>query len=284
MNKKSKRFTVTYFYLFVIVTLIISCVHVPSAQQRRIFADQLVTNHQWQAQQIVTSHFDLMSYQLQHYPKDTLLSVYIEGDGLAWLNKNTLSTDPSPITPIGLELALNQPEGNVVYLARPCQYTGGTMARNCNKSYWSDSRFGEEVITSINEALKTLKMTFHAQQLQLIGYSGGGAVAALVAARRDDVVKLITVAGNLDHQAWTTYHRISPLSNSLNPVHYRQPLASIEQIHFVGTKDKIIPPFLAEQYAAGFDPKTKVKVVRVPEFDHHCCWVDNWARLYSGEY
>jgi hypothetical protein len=42
-------------------------------------------------------------------------------------------------------------------------------------------------------------------------------VASLVAARRHDVVRLVTVAGNLDHLAWTTLHGVSPLTGSLNP-------------------------------------------------------------------
>jgi hypothetical protein len=42
-------------------------------------------------------------------------------------------------------------------------------------------------------------------------------VAALVAARRTDVDRLVTVAGNLDPTAWAVYQHIQPLTGSLNP-------------------------------------------------------------------
>jgi dienelactone hydrolase len=265
--------------LWLPLLLLSGCVTLPSIQQRGDTAKQLASSHHWQAELIQTSHFELLSYQPKQHDKKRLLTVYIEGDGLAWLTKNTVSIDPTPINPTGLKLALSHPQGNTVYLARPCQYTGGSKARNCNKHYWTDSRFAEEVIASINEAINSLKAEFGAEQLQLVGYSGGGAVAALVAARRDDVIKLITVAGNLNHRAWTSYHNISPLTGSLNPADYPQPLASIEQVHFVGANDKNIPPFLAQQFVASLPSTMHANVVIVPNQEHGCCWDEIWSDL-----
>jgi predicted esterase len=265
--------------LWLSLLLLSACVTPPSTQQRGDTAKQLASSHNWQAELIQTAQFDLLSYQPTQHAKETLLTVYIEGDGLAWLTKNTISTDPTPIKPTGLKLALNHPQGNTAYLARPCQYTGGSEARNCNKHYWTDSRFSEEVIASTNQAISSLKTEYGAEQLQLVGYSGGGAVAALVVARRDDVIKIITVAGNLDHQAWTTYHNISPLSNSLNPADYQAQLAHIEQIHFVGSKDNIIPPFLAQQFVASLPNTMQANVVIVPNQQHGCCWETIWSDL-----
>jgi len=278
MNDILNRLKLT-LSLWLVTLLLTSCASPPSLQQRQGSAGQLASSHQWQVKLIQSSHFDLLSYQPKQHAKENLLTVYIEGDGLAWLTKNTISTDPTPINPTGLKLALNHPQGNAVYLARPCQYTDGSEARNCNKHYWTDSRFAEEVIASTNEAINILKAEFSAEQLQLVGYSGGGAVAALIAARRDDVIKLITVAGNLDHQAWTAYYNISPLSNSLNPANYHQQLAHIEQVHFVGANDRVIPPFLAKQFIDKLQSQNKVNVIVVPEFDHHCCWVEQWHNL-----
>jgi len=259
--------------------LLPACTNVPSSQQRFTVSKQLASSELWQDKLISTPHFDLFSYQPTQHVKESLLTVYIEGDGLAWLNKRTLSINPTPIKPVGLMLALKHPRGNAVYLARPCQYTGGTTARNCNKHYWSDSRFAEQVITSTNEALDILKTAFNAKQLQLVGYSGGGTIAALLTARRNDVVRLVTVAGNLDHSAWSTYHDISPLLNSLNPPDYNQILARVEQIHFVGENDKTIPPFLTQQFVAKFHSSKKQKVILIQKFDHHCCWGEQWDKL-----
>lgn len=266
---------------FVAALLLSSCVSVPSAQQRQEIAALLANSHHWSESMIVTQQFDLLSYRLKHGVKAKQLAVYIEGDGLSWISKNTLSIDPTPINPIALKLALNHQQGNAVYLARPCQYVGGGKARNCHKRYWSSSRFSEEVIAASNEAIDVLKAEFSATELQLVGFSGGGAIAALLAARRDDVVRLITIAGNLDHQAWTTYHKISALTGSLNPADYRQKLAKIEQIHFVGEDDKIMPPFLAGNFVAGLPDANKASVIVVPKQTHGCCWPSVWEALMS---
>jgi len=267
--------------LIALLGTVSSCVTVPTALERYNTAENLAHYQSWQQHIIHTEQFDLISYQPIQYAKEKLLTVYIEGDGLAWLSKSTVSNDPTPINPVGLKLALNHSQGNASYLARPCQYTGGIKARNCNKHYWTDSRFSEEVIDATNNALNTLKAKFNAQQLQLVGYSGGGAVAVLIAARRNDVVKLITIAGNLDHHEWTNHHNISPLSNSLNPVDYHKRLARIEQVHFVGANDKITPPLLVKQFVAQVDVHNKARVIVIPKFDHYCCWVRDWTSLIS---
>jgi hypothetical protein len=265
--------------VWIIALLLSGCASVPSPQQRQDTASQLAANHHWQARVIQTRQFDLLSYRPKNSMHETELTMYIEGDGLAWLNSHTISTDPTPINPVGLKLALNHPKGNAVYLARPCQYMGGITARNCNKHDWSNRRFSEEVIRSTNDAVNSLKAEFNATKLQLIGFSGGGAVATLLAARRDDVTKLITVAGNLDHQAWTSYHKISPLRGSLNPADYRQKLTKLNQIHFVGHNDKIMPPFLARHFVAGLPNSAHAKVIVKPNQSHGCCWEFIWTEL-----
>ena len=258
-----------------------ACVSMPSSQQRQETASRLTKNYNWYEKIIATQQFDLLSYRPKEYLKEKQLTVYIEGDGLSWVSKNTLSLDPTPINPIALKLALNHPQGNAVYLARPCQYVGGVSARSCNKHDWSGSRFSEKVIAASNEAIDSLKDEFSATELQLVGFSGGGAIAALLAARRDDVVRLITIAGNLDHRAWTTYHKISPLTGSLNPADYRQQLAKIEQVHFVSEDDKIMPPFLASNFVSGLSDASKANVIVVPNQTHGCCWESAWAELMS---
>ena len=101
----------------------------------------------------------------------------------------------------------------------------------------------------------------------------------MVAARRDDVVRLVTVAGNLDHQIWTQRLKVSPLTGSLNPVDYWEKLVNIPQLHLVGGKDTSVPLFVAESYQGRFpdDKKPQIKVVK--DFDHHCCWSARWPEL-----
>ncbi len=270
-----------YSLILVVLTTISGCATVPTANQRQNTLQQLADEHGWQTNVIQTSQFDLMSAHISNMASSQRLTIYIEGDGLAWLTKNTLSNDPTPIVPIGLELAVIHDNGNVAYLARPCQYTGGLNARSCSTSLWSEGRFSESVVAAMSEAVDLLKQQYKATELRLIGFSGGGAVATLLAARRDDVTSLVTVAGNLDHVAWTAHHRISPLSDSLNPVDYVQSLNTVNQVHFVGSDDQVVPPLLAQQFIAQLPANSSTKLVIVDQQSHSCCWSQLWQRLLS---
>ncbi|HEX5392828.1 MAG TPA: alpha/beta hydrolase [Rhodocyclaceae bacterium] len=251
------------------------CVTVPTAQERRATADTQASARSWDSTTLHAGAFDLAAWLPRRIVHDEVLTIYIEGDGLAWLSSDMPSADPTPVTPVGLQLALAQPTGNVAYLARPCQYV---TSDRCERRYWTNERFAPEIVAAENQAVDTLKRRFGAAKLTLVGYSGGAAVAALLAERRRDVVRLITVAGNLDHRAWTTHHRVTPLTGSLNPVDGKVGLATIPQWHFVGERDKIVPPFLAQEFSVGM-PSAHVTVVE--GYDHKCCWSENWKNLWK---
>ena len=260
--------------------LLAACTHIPSPAVRRQLADTLAHQHAWQGIHLREGRFDLVAYVPANPIRSKALSVYIEGDGFAWITNDQPSTNPTPLDPLALKLALAQPEGNAAYLARPCQYVDDE-ASNCSSRYWTQLRFAPEVVTAMNQAIDALKQRFGATRLTLVGYSGGGAVAALVAARRDDVTRLITVAGNLDSSAWAEYHRVSPLSGSLNPTDEVEGLQRIRQWDFVGQKDRDVPPALVQQFADRFPAAHRPTVVVEPGFDHHCCWVQAWPTIWQ---
>jgi len=251
-----------------------ACAVVPAAKERRATADALAAAQGWHMTAIPAGAFELAAWLPSHYVAAPDLTIYIEGDGLAWLSPDTPSTDPTPVAPLALKLALAQADGNAVYLARPCQYLANS---NCSQRYWTDARFASEVIAAMNDAVDALKRRSSARRLSLVGYSGGAAVAALLAARRSDVVRLVTVAGNLDHRAWTEFHRLTPLTGSLNPADDRAALARIPQWHFVGARDAVVPPALVRAFATGMPA---AHVIELPGYDHHCCWAKNWATLW----
>ena len=60
-----------------------------------------------------------------------------------------------------------------------------------------------------------LKRDAGAAKVILVGYSGGGAIAVLLAARRLDVAGVITVSADLDLAYWTQRDGLAPLSGSL---------------------------------------------------------------------
>jgi dienelactone hydrolase len=257
-----------------------ACATIPSLEARRAIADSIAADHNWEAGILASGHFNFVAYAPRQIRSADTLTVYIEGDGFAWVTGARPSNDPTPRNPLALRLALAQPFGNAAYLARPCQYVG-TGASHCEQRYWTGSRFSAEVVHAQSLALDILKRRFGAQRLTLVGYSGGGAVAALLAARRSDVERLITVAGNLDHRAWTAYHRIRPLTGSLDPVDESNALRRVRQWHFAGGKDTVIPPGLVQEFAQRFPAYARPVVHIEPDFDHSCCWAGDWPRLYE---
>lgn len=204
------------------------------------------------------------------------LRIYIEGDGFAWRDPRTPSDDPTPKDQLVLNLARADSSPNIVYLARPCQYVSSFA---CRSFYWTKGRFSEEVIDAVQEAVLTLMQKYKAPSVELVGYSGGGAVAALTAVRIPSVTCFMTVAGVLNHQAWTSHHGDTPLDASLNPASYRDKLAQIKQIHFVGALDKNVPPELTEKFVHSYKNPVSADVIIVPNAGHISGWREVWPRL-----
>jgi len=225
--------------------------------------------------------FDLVT-ALRPGVRSAVLAVYIEGDGFAYAASGRRSMDPTPTDPLALRLALQHPgSGAVAWLARPCQYA--PRSRNCRSDYWSIARFAPEVVESAGIALDRLKGDVGgADRLILVGYSGGGALAALLAQRRSDVAALVTVAANLDISAWIAAHRLTPLSRSIDPAANAAQLSRIPQVHFVGADDRVVGPEIARGFAARMVADAPVTIAIVPGQDHGCCWAARWRALASG--
>lgn len=220
--------------------------------------------------------FTLIGWQRGAGP---ILTAYIEGDGLAWVSRTQVSGDPTPVHPTALRLAAADPGAAVLYLGRPCQYVQPAEARGCDARYWSDRRFAPEVVEAVNRALDQAKARAGAGRVVLIGYSGGGDVAALAAARRTDVAAWATVASPLDHPAWTRHHGVSPLAGSLDPMDDAARLATLPQVHFAGAEDDIVPPEIVRGFLAREGSGQEGRLVVVPEADHGCCWARRWPEL-----
>ncbi len=270
--------------LLALLTAVLSsaCADLSSATRLR-HADELAAVAGWQRIYLDAEPFRLAAYVPARTSGGAALTVYIEGDGLAFITRSQVSLDPTPLRPTALELALRHPQGAAAYLARPCQYVAGTDARNCSAAYWTDARFAAEVVTATGKAVDQLKERAGARSLVLVGFSGGGAVAALVAARRSDVDMLITVAGNLDHRAWTDYHHVPPLTASLNAADAWQALAGLPQRHFMGSEDGVINRTVMASYIARFPPGQRPQVRVIDGYDHHCCWARDWPALLAAE-
>jgi hypothetical protein len=277
----------THLILASLFLLCSSCAVVPSPEGRRQAVHRLTGEKGWTRLDIEAPPFVLAAF----LPRDLAggrnagkaLTVYLEGDGLAWYSYTRPSTDPTPVTPMALMLAMGQDDGPAAALARPCQYMTAGTAGACDSRYWTSHRFAPEVIAATNEAISRLKALSGASSLRLVGFSGGAAVAVLVAAKRDDVQELITVAGNLDHAAWTRLHRIDPLSGSLNPLDVAPALARLPQRHFVGSRDEVIPERIAQGFLVKQGKTACASLYRVEGLDHSQGWPERWPELLRSQ-
>ncbi|MDD5504983.1 MAG: alpha/beta hydrolase [Candidatus Omnitrophica bacterium] len=243
-------------------------------------ADKTAVDSGFKKQRLATSFFCLTAYT-RFDEASSLLRVYIEGDGFAFSSRRFVSGNPTPSQPLVLKLAAIDPHKNTAYLARPCQYISEKEERNYHDRYWSQARFSQEVIDSMNEAIDVLKMQSGASDVLLIGYSGGAAVAVLIAAKRDDVSGLITIAGNLDHEAVNRYHKVSQLEGSLNPADYAGKISKIPQCHFAGAGDSVVPISVIEGFARAAGDSKCETVTIVDDCGHNDGWVKKWRQLLS---
>jgi len=207
-------------------------------------------------------------------------TIYIEGDGLAWSSRRTPSLDPTPVNPVALHLATRDDGPNVIYLARPCQYSKLiTPNIPCDGAYWTSKRLSLDVINAMNTALDNIKKRYGLKKMDLVGFSGGAGAAILLAARRTDITSIRTVAGNLDHSTFTAYHGVSPWVGSINPLHIAKKVNNIPQYHFVGEWDEIIPQGAMAKFlrASGSERCIRYSIVR--EATHEKGWVARWPKM-----
>jgi hypothetical protein len=203
------------------------------------------------------------------------LVVYLEGDGRAIVNGNP-SPDPTPRVPQALDLAVQDPAPSILYLARIGQYMPA-FATAENRPLWSDRRLSPEVVEAASSAIDQAKREAGAMYLHLVGYSGGGGLAVLLAERRGDVLSLVTVAGLLDTDWWVRTRGYRPLTGSLNPADSLDGILNVPQVHFYGTEDRVIPPEMSGVFAS---KGAFTRLARLPvETDHYRAWTAAWGGL-----
>ena len=207
--------------------------------------------------------------------------VYIEGDGFAWVDRYTISENPTPINPVALKLATLESAEHVVYLARPCQYVDIAKERSCDKRAWTSHRFSKGVIDSYSDVLDSISTSHGSVKFHLVGFSGGGAVAALLASQRSDVASLRTIAGNLDHVRLNQARKVSQLTGSLDPMKVSSKLRNVPQIHYSGSNDKTVPSWVARSFAGGVGNASCVQVINVRNVGHMNGWENIWRSAYK---
>lgn len=201
---------------------------------------------------------------------ESTLTIVIEGDGAAWFNQRWPPLDPTPEYSQIVSLALVLP-GAVAYLGRPCQFERAPV---CRIEHWTSQRFAPELVAALDAALDDLKRVSGATRFKLVGHSGGGVMAMLLALRRSDVVAVATFMAPLAVAEWTRAQGLSPLAGA-DPM--LMPGLSVPAVHVAGGRDAIVPPSAIRAYAEAKGGK----YVLWSEADH-ACWSLEKARDLVG--
>ncbi len=271
----TRKHWVAIFTLFCFLSS--SCATI-SPDVRRSKADNMAELTGFKKEMVKTDPFLLTAYARLSEPGKPI-HIYIEGDGYAWVTPSRVSGDPTPRDPMVLSLAAEDPASNVVYLARPCQYTSMGSNPECEAFFWTSGRFSEEVVRSMSQAVSYVAASVKSSEIHLIGYSGGAAVAVLIAARRQDVKSLRTIAGNLDPELVNRRHGVNQLKGSLDPLDVADRVASIPQIHFVGGDDTVIPLEVTGSFLEKMGNDRCFQIQSLPEASHKDGWRDHWKEL-----
>jgi hypothetical protein len=207
----------------------------------------------------------------------TPLYVFIEGDGLPWRGQGTrVSPDPTPRNALALALAIRTP-GSRLYVGRPCYFTA-INDRACNPRIWTSERFSAAVVASMAAVVNRYCAQSCRGGVVLIGYSGGGVLAVLMAPLVPSTVAVVTIAADLDIDAWARRHGYSALEGSLNPANLPPLPSRVREWHLVGDRDAVVPPELSRRY---LDRVKTDYVWHFATFDHVCCWAQQWPELFS---
>ena len=253
------------------------CSSLPYGQYERQAADTIAHSGGMRAVSEPAGEFVLLSYRRGLRTSSGPVHVYLEGDGRAWRARRP-PRDPTPVDPMGLRLAAQDPAPAVLWVGRPCMYLPAQAAARCGPEWWTSHRYSAEVVDAINAVISR---AVGKRKVMLIGHSGGGALATLVAARRDDVTALLTVCAPLDLSYWTEQGAMTPLHGSLNPVDVAHLLAALPQRHLAGSADRVVPPEVVRRFVRALPPSTTAQLEVKTGYTHQCCWAKDWPQLIT---
>ena len=224
------------------------------------------------------TEFHHLAYVAGALESSDSLHVYVEHDGTPWLDLTRPAADPTPRMPLALEL-MAQDTGPRLFLGRPCYFVTVEESKSnsiCTPLLWTHQRYSSQVIASMVAALRRFLTLHPFRRVVLIGYSGGGTLAWLMAAQVPEAAAIVTVAANLDTDGWTRIHDYSPLAGSLNPALMPPLPPTISQLHYVGGRDRNVPPSVVQSFARRHPG---ARVIELADFDHECCWIERWPNL-----
>jgi pimeloyl-ACP methyl ester carboxylesterase len=238
--------------------------------------DELISENALQQSVLTGTYYQHVIFRQTTEKAQNRLHVYIGGDGQPWIRGHRPASDPTPNNPLALRL-MTLDTANAVFIGRPC-FFGLAGNNDCHPDDWTFARYSEKIIDSMSAVIQRITIKGGYEEILIIGYSGGGVIARLVAAKVPHVLGVLTINGNLDINAWTEFHDYLPLTRSRNPADAMPLPARIPHVQAVGGKDEIVPPLITESYRQSGQ---KLQVWLYPEYDHVCCWLREWPEILA---
>ncbi len=170
-------------------------------------------------------------------------------------------------------------KSDAIYLGRPCyfnHYAAGADPR-CDVRYWTSARYSQQIVDDMSAIANRYVLAKKPRKVVVVGYSGGGVLATMMACSLPQPVTLVTLAANLDVAQWTALHNYAPLSSSLNPATDFVPCDNLSQHHFAGSTDANVPVAVTRAFTERFNVPLHI----LPATDHFCCWTEIWEQLLS---
>ncbi len=227
-------------------------------------------------QTIKSKKFQHIIYQTNKPVKDGVLHVYLDGDGTPWIRNRWIAADPTARNPLILRLMKLDTMPSIL-LGRPCYYAL-KHSTGCNNKYWTSQRYSRVVVDSMVSVLNQWLDKHKFKKIVLIGYSGGGSLAMLMASDIQKVNKVVTIAANLDVAAWSHYHGYLPLKESLNPADEMLLSKKIKQYHFAGQDDVVVPASIIEEFT---NKQGNASFYKIAKQDHASHWESVWLNVLS---
>lgn len=185
-------------------------------------------------------------------------AVYIEGD-MRYVKGQGYNDNP-----VALHLSSRDRTPNLLYLAQPCQYSTG-LSESCKAGFTTlDS---ETMLQTYNAVLDEVKKRYGITGFDLVGHDSGANIAALLAAQRNDILSLRTVAGKLNPAEGLSAAAIAPQ------------LVNVPQHHFLGAADTTVTPATYHEFRQEMGDSECVHYTMVQDADHTRGWVEKWPEL-----
>ncbi len=215
----------------------------------------------------------------RQHPSNSSAWVFIEGDGTPWVLGRWPAQRPIVKKPVAYPLWQNT-QATALYLKRPCYFDNTslkpsdfssvkTLPNHCTANWWTTDIYSQGVIRALKAELENALQQHAISHYILIGHSGGGTLATLLA---DNMLHkpllIITLAGNLKPIQFNHIHQLPKSTLTL-------PLLNIPQWHYFAHQDDVIS-YSAQNIC---HIQTHVHCYNLTDTRHSDGWLMHWPAI-----